>query len=155
MLRVVSCDFVLGFSTQPDKTIHEITRNKTKNSACQSLLPRHRDLGRLAADLSAPVALRETSRCRQESPCAGGIGAPNPTGRYLKQALPELKVPTVLTGAMTPLGFEGSYGLQNLTESLFAVRIPGPGIYVVMHNQAFPIDRVRKERETSRFVWID
>ena len=77
------------------------------------------------------------------------------TGRYLKQALPELKVPIVLTGAMTPLGFEGSDGLQNLTESLFAVRILGPGIYVVMHNQAFPIDRVRKDRETSRFVWID
>ena len=77
------------------------------------------------------------------------------TGRYLKQALPDLKVPIVLTGAMTPLGFEGSDGLQNLTESLFAVRILGPGIYVVMHNQAFPIDRVRKDRETSSFVWID
>jgi L-asparaginase len=77
------------------------------------------------------------------------------TGLYLKQALPELKIPIVLTGAMTPLGFEGSDGLQNLTESLFAVRILGPGIYVVMHNQAFPIDRVRKDRETSRFVWID
>jgi L-asparaginase len=77
------------------------------------------------------------------------------TGQYLKQALPELKVPIVLTGAMTPLGFEGSDGLQNLTESLFAVRILDPGIYVVMHNQAFPIDRVRKDRETSRFVWLD
>ena len=77
------------------------------------------------------------------------------TGRYLKQALPDLKVPIVLTGAMTPLGFEGSDGLQNLTESLFSVRILDPGIYVVMHNQAFPIDRVRKDRETSRFVWID
>jgi L-asparaginase len=77
------------------------------------------------------------------------------TGVYLKQALPELKIPIVLTGAMTPLGFEGSDGLQNLTESLFAVRILGPGIYVVMHNQAFPIDQVRKDRETSRFVWID
>ena len=77
------------------------------------------------------------------------------TGLYLKQALPELKIPIVLTGAMTPLGFEGSDGLQNLTESLFAVRILDPGIYVVMHNQAFPIDHVRKERETSRFVWSD
>ena len=77
------------------------------------------------------------------------------TGRYLKQSLPDLNVPSVLTGAMAPLGFEGSDGLQNLTESLFAVRILGPGIYVVMHNQAFPIDRVRKDRETSRFVWID
>ena len=77
------------------------------------------------------------------------------TGQYLKQALPELKVPIVLTGAMTPLGFEGSDGLQNLTESLFAVRILKPGIYVVMHNQVFQIDRVRKDRETSRFVWTD
>ena len=77
------------------------------------------------------------------------------TGHYLKQALPELTFPIVLTGAMTPLGFEGSDGLQNLTESLFAVRILGPGIYVVMHNQAFPIDRVRKDHETSRFIWID
>jgi L-asparaginase len=77
------------------------------------------------------------------------------TGLYLKQSLPELNVPIVLTGAMTPLGIEGSDGFQNLTESLFAVRILDPGIYVVMHNQAFPIDRVRKERETSRFVWID
>lgn len=77
------------------------------------------------------------------------------TGRHLKQALPDLKVPIVLTGAMTPLGFEGSDGLQNLTESLFAVRILDPGIYVVMHNQVFPIDGVRKDRDTSRFVWID
>jgi len=77
------------------------------------------------------------------------------TGLYLKEALPELEVPIVLTGAMTPLGFEESDGLQNLTESLFAVRLLGPGIYVVMHNQAFPIDHVRKDRATSRFVWID
>lgn len=77
------------------------------------------------------------------------------TGLYLKQALPDLAVPIVLTGAMTPLGFEGSDGLQNLTESLFAVRVLAPGVYVVMHNQAFPIDRVRKDRETSRFVWVD
>ena len=76
------------------------------------------------------------------------------TGLYLKQSLPDLKVPIVLTGAMTPIGFEGSDGLQNLTESLFAVRLLDRGVYVVMHNQAFPIDRVRKDRETSRFVWI-
>ena len=36
------------------------------------------------------------------------------TGRFLEKSLPDLKVPIVLTGAMTPLGFEGSDGLQNL-----------------------------------------
>jgi L-asparaginase len=53
---------------------------------------------------------------------------------------------------MTPLGFEGSDGLQNLTESLLAARLLGPGIWLVMHNQVFPIHRVRKDRELARFV---
>ena len=74
------------------------------------------------------------------------------TGLYLQRALPQLRIPIVLTGAMTPLGFEGSDGLQNLTESLFAVRVISPGLYVVMHNQIFPVDGVRKDHELVRFV---
>jgi L-asparaginase len=74
------------------------------------------------------------------------------TGIYLQRALPQLPVPIVMTGAMTPLGFEGSDGLQNLTESLLAARILAPGIHVVMHGQIFPIDRVRMDHALSRFV---
>lgn len=75
------------------------------------------------------------------------------TGLLLEKSLPDLRFPIILTGAMTPLGFESSDGLQNLTESLFAARVLAPGVYVVMHNQAFPIGRVRKDRELARFVW--
>ena len=75
------------------------------------------------------------------------------TGLLLQKNLRELRYPIVLTGAMTPLGFEGSDGLQNLTESLLAARVLPPGVYVVMHNQVFPVDRVRKDRELARFVW--
>jgi len=75
------------------------------------------------------------------------------TGLFLQQNFPDLKFPIVLTGAMTPLGFESSDGLQNLTESLLAARVLAPGVYVVMHNQVFPVDRVRKDRELARFVW--
>jgi len=74
------------------------------------------------------------------------------TGLLLKQNLADLRYPIVLTGAMTPLGFEGSDGLQNLTESLLAARTLAPGVYVVMHNQVFPVDNVRKDRELARFV---
>jgi hypothetical protein len=28
-----------------------------------------------------------------------------------------------------------------------------PGVYIVMHNQAFPVDRARKDRQLSRFVF--
>jgi L-asparaginase len=75
------------------------------------------------------------------------------TGRYLENAFPELKAPIILTGAMTPLGFEGSDGLQNLTESLLAARLLAPGVFVVMHGQVIPVDRARKDREKATFVW--
>jgi len=74
------------------------------------------------------------------------------TGLYLQRALPQLDVPIVMTGAMAPLGFEGSDALQNLTESLLALRILSPGIYIVSHNQVFPIPNVRKDRVLGRFV---
>jgi L-asparaginase len=77
------------------------------------------------------------------------------TGLYLQRALPKLDVPIVMTGAMAPLGFEGSDALQNLTESLLALRLLSPGIYIVSHNQVFPISNVRKDRTLGRFVQAD
>ena len=74
------------------------------------------------------------------------------TGLFLERSFPDLKVPIILTGAMTPLGFEGSDGLQNLTESLFAARLLSPGVFVVMHGQVFPVGRVRKDKEKATFV---
>lgn len=75
------------------------------------------------------------------------------TGRFLEKSFPDLKVPIVLTGAMTPLGFEGSDGLQNLTESLLAARLLTPGVYIVMHGQVFPVSRARKDKDKATFVW--
>jgi L-asparaginase len=73
------------------------------------------------------------------------------TGLYLKRRLKFLNVPIVFTGAMTPLGFERSDGLQNLTESLLAAKVLPAGIWLVIHNQVFPIDRVEKNRELAQF----
>ena len=77
------------------------------------------------------------------------------TGMYLQRALSALKIPIVLTGAMAPLGFEQSDALQNLTESLLALRLLAPGVYIVSHNQVFPVGNVRKDRALGRFVSID
>lgn len=74
------------------------------------------------------------------------------TGRLLKQRLGPIRHPIVLTGAMTPLGFERSDGLQNLTESLFAARVLQPGVWIVMHGQVFDVDHARKDRALARFV---
>ncbi len=75
------------------------------------------------------------------------------TGRFLDRRLAKpLPVPVILTGAMVPLGFEGTDGIQNLTESLLAARLLAPGVYVVLHSQVFPVDQVRKDRELGIFV---
>lgn len=75
------------------------------------------------------------------------------TGLFLERSFPGLKVPVILTGAMTPLGFEGSDALQNLTESLFAARLLSAGVFVVMHGQVFPVGRVQKDKNKATFVW--
>jgi L-asparaginase len=74
------------------------------------------------------------------------------TGRLLKARLPDLRYPIILTGAMTPLGFERSDGLQNLTESLLATRVLPAGVHIVIHNQVFDVTKARKDRENARFV---
>ena len=74
------------------------------------------------------------------------------TGLYIQRAFPALSVPVILTGAMRPLGFEGSDGLQNLTESLLAARLLAPGVYIVIHGQVFPTDRAVKDRDLGTFV---
>jgi len=73
------------------------------------------------------------------------------TGRLLKREIGNLNFPIILTGAMTPLGFERSDGLQNLTESLFAARTLPPGVWIVIHGQFFDVDNARKDRENARF----
>ena len=74
------------------------------------------------------------------------------TGVYIQRAFPGLAVPVILTGAMRPLGFEHSDGLQNLTESLLAARLLAPGVYIVIHGQVFAADRAVKDRELGTFV---
>jgi len=76
------------------------------------------------------------------------------TGLYIQSRFPSLEVPIILTGAMTPLGFEGSDGLQNLTESLLAARLIAPGVHIVFHGQVFSIAHVRKDRALATFVSV-
>jgi len=105
-----------------------------------------------AADLGDPYLEAVLERLDAPIVITHGTDTMVETGLFLKQHIADPPVPIVFTGAMTPLGFERSDGLQNLTESLLAARLLPPGIWLAMHNQVFPIDRVRKDRETSRFV---
>ena len=126
----------------PDAEI-QVTHLMNKDSLEMTDADRARVLDLVRENLSDPAPIVITH----------GTDTMVETGLLLQKTLTDLPVPIVLTGAMTPLGFEASDGLQNLTESLLAARVLAPGVYVVMHNQVFPVDRVRKDREAARFVW--
>ena len=103
---------------------------------------------KLAARTSAALALPD----HVAAVVTHGTDTMVETGRVLKQRLTDLIHPVILTGAMTPLGFERSDGLQNLTESLFAARTLTRGVWIVIHGQVFDVDHVRKDRERARFM---
>ena len=64
----------------------------------------------------------------------------------------ELRVPVILTGAMRPFEMKRSDALQNLNESIFAVGILDPGVYVVAHGRALRFPGPVKARERGTFV---
>ena len=61
-------------------------------------------------------------------------------------------VPIILTGAMVPWVLKNTDAMQNLTESLLAVQLLDPGVYVCMHNQVLRFPGVVKDRKNLRFV---
>jgi L-asparaginase len=102
------------------------------------------------ADLVAEV--RKLLALHQPIVITHGTDTMVESGLAIEGAFPSPLVPIILTGAMSPLGFEKSDGLQNLTESLFAARLVSPGVYIVIHGQVFPVAHVRKDRERGTFV---
>jgi L-asparaginase len=74
------------------------------------------------------------------------------TATFLQQSLVTVGVPVVLTGAIVPLGFERSDGMQNITESLIVLRFLNPGFYIVMHGECHCAGAVKKDVVNSRFI---
>lgn len=74
------------------------------------------------------------------------------TGEKIVEILGTPKVPIILTGAMRPYALRRTDALQNLVESLMAVQVISPGVYVVMHNTVLQFPGVIKDREKGIFV---
>ncbi len=74
------------------------------------------------------------------------------TGAALCEAIPEPRVPIVLTGAMRPFTMKRSDALQNLTETLFAAGMLTPGVYCVSHGRALRFPGVVKDRVRLTFT---
>ena len=139
--RAAKLDRYLRMLRLPDaevQTVHVMNKDSLEMTDADRAEVRERVAGLIAE--GAPIVISH------------GTDTMVDTGRYLEKSFPELKIPIILTGAMTPLGFEGSDGLQNLTESLLAARLVAPGVYIVMHGQVFPVAHARKDKEKATFV---
>lgn len=67
--------------------------------------------------------------------------------------MPDPPVPVVFTGAMKPYELRTTDAVQNLTESLLAVQLLTPGVYVAMHNRVLQFPGVIKDTRRGRFVY--
>ena len=75
------------------------------------------------------------------------------TGEWIHERLiAKLGVPVILTGALRPFEMKRSDALQNLSESIFAVGVLDPGVYVVAHGRALRFPGPVKDRERGTFV---
>ena len=52
---------------------------------------------------------------------------------------------------MAPYVVRGSDAVQNVTESLLAARLVGPGIYLVLHGQVLTFPGIRKDYKSQSF----
>jgi L-asparaginase len=74
------------------------------------------------------------------------------TGDRIVEVLGTPRVPVVLTGAMRPYELRTTDATQNLTETLLAVQLLGPGVFVVMHNKVLQFPGVEKDPQRGTFV---
>jgi len=64
----------------------------------------------------------------------------------------KLKKAVVLTGAMRPYTLKRTDASQNIIESLMAVQILSPGVFVVMHNKVLEFPGIIKDKKLGTFV---
>jgi L-asparaginase len=74
------------------------------------------------------------------------------SGEAFCTAIAQPRVPVIFTGAMVPFVISGSDAVQNITESLLALRFVPPGTFVVFHNSILKLPGARKNHETQTFA---
>lgn len=74
------------------------------------------------------------------------------TANEVSQYIESPPVPIVFTGAMVPFVIEGSDAMQNITESLLAIRFLRPGFYVVFHNRVLKLPDAVKDYDRLTFA---
>jgi len=74
------------------------------------------------------------------------------TAKVIEQAVPDVAVPVVLTGAMVPFACAASDALPNVAQAIVACRLLTPGVHVVMHGRALNATHAVKDYDAMTFV---
>ncbi len=101
-----------------------VTHLMNKDSLDMTPADRDQVLEAVRARLDAPIVITHGTDTIVE------------TGKHLQSGVAALQHPIILTGAMSPLGFEGSDGLPKSDRKAFWRHgLLPPGVYVVIHNE--------------------
>ncbi|MFK7871791.1 MAG: asparaginase domain-containing protein [Oligoflexales bacterium] len=73
------------------------------------------------------------------------------TAEWVAKKIPHPQHPVIFTGAMRPMGFLQSDGLQNLTEALVLAKTLQPGCYISFHSQVFKAGQAKKNHHLGTF----
>jgi L-asparaginase/Glu-tRNA(Gln) amidotransferase subunit D len=77
------------------------------------------------------------------------------TGALIRSSFPDLSVAVILTRAMRRPGSDGSEGLENLAESIFAALTLGPGVYAALHSLESPAALDGEDEGWGTFIRVD
>lgn len=83
-----------------------------------------------------------------------GTDTMDQSASFVDQNLSRLEVPIVFTGAMKPFGFRDSDALQNVSESIMALNLSAPGVYISFHGVLFEARHAKKNYERKTFEHI-
>ncbi|MBF0299521.1 MAG: asparaginase, partial [Oligoflexia bacterium] len=80
-----------------------------------------------------------------------GTDTMDKTLRYCFEHIKNPKVAIVFTGAMRPLEFEDTDGIQNIIEAMMAAKLLTSGLYLSFHNRLFIAANFKKDRKHLTF----
>ncbi|MBF0361202.1 MAG: asparaginase [Oligoflexia bacterium] len=83
-----------------------------------------------------------------------GTDTMDKTLRYCVDHIQNPKVAIIFTGAMRPLEFEDTDGIQNIIEAMMGCKLLAPGLYLSFHNRIFSGASFKKDRKHLTFEGV-
>ncbi len=98
------------------------------------------------------AAVREQAKTNDAVLVTHGTDSMPQSAQAVYEAIKNIKIPVVFTGAMVPFTIAGSDAVQNITEALLALRLLPAGVFIAFHNRVLNLPGAQKDYDNNTFV---